>query len=68
MMALQMDVATLPPPADVNMIPILIVVGKQVKINKPSTNAGGMRVGKKVEIVHFKGSPTKRGQAPKMIS
>jgi hypothetical protein len=68
MTELMIDVATLPPPADDNIMFMFTVVGKQVKIKRPSTRAGGISVGRNVLSDHVKGTPMSAGQAPKMTS
>jgi hypothetical protein len=66
--ALQMEVATFPPPADVSMMHILIVVGKQVIMRKPSTKAGGRAFGITVVRNDLIGNPIRKGHNPNMTS
>ena len=61
-------VATLPPEAVVNKIHILIVVGKQVNINRPSSNGLGSSDGKNDSMPRVSGTPIKKGQAINVIS
>jgi hypothetical protein len=68
MIALQMEVATFPPLADVNIIHMLTVVGKQVMINKPSTNAGGIRFGTTFVKKDLRGTPIRNGHNPNITS
>jgi hypothetical protein len=68
MTALQSDDATLPPEDDVSKMHMLIVVGKQVSMSKPSKSAGGKRLGRKVLRAFVKGRPTRKGHTPNVTS
>lgn len=63
--ALQIDVATFPPPAEVSIIHILTVVGKHVMMRNPSTNAGGIALGMTLFKNDFIGTPIKNGHTTK---
>ena len=65
---LQSAVAIFPPEAVVNKIHILIVVGKHVNINRPSSNGLGSSDGKNDSMPRVSGTPIKKGQAPNVIS
>ena len=66
--ALQIEVATFPPAADVSIMHILTVVGRQVMINRPSTNAGGIRFGKTFVKRYLRGKPIINGHNPNITS
>jgi hypothetical protein len=65
---LHSEVATFPPDADVKMIHMLIVVGRHVKIKRPSSNCLERRDGANSSNPFVNGRPTKNGQAPNVIS
>ena len=56
-----------PPAADVKIMHILMVVGRQLKISKPSIRGWGRIPGKNISMHFVIGNPTKNGQAPKVI-
>jgi hypothetical protein len=66
-MAFQRDEATFPPPADVRKMHMFTVVGKQVKINKPSRRAWGKAFGRNVENTALSPNP-RNGQAPNVTN
>ena len=66
--ALQIEVATFPPLAEVNIIHMLTVVGKHVIINKPSTNAEGIRFGATLVKTLFSGTPTRKGHKANIVN
>lgn len=65
---LHSDVATFPPDADVRMIHMLIVVGRQVKIKSPSSNGLERSDGASTSNPFVTGTPTKNGQTPNVMS
>ena len=65
---LHRDVATLPPDADVNIMHILIVVGRHVKIKRPSSNGLERSDGANSSTPFVNGTPTKNGHAPNVMS
>lgn len=65
---LQSDVATFPPDADVKIMHILIVVGRHVKIKSPSSNGLERSDGASASSPFVKGTPTKNGQTPNVMS
>ena len=66
--ALQIDVATFPSHAEVSMMHMFTVVGRQVMIRIPSTSEAGIRFGRKVVRKLFRGAPIRNGQAPNIAS
>ena len=66
--ALQMDAATFPPLADVNIIHMLTVVGKHVMIKIPSTKAEGIRLGRAKLKTDFNGRPMRSGHKPNIAT
>ena len=68
MTVLHSDVATFPPDADVRMIHMLIVVGRQVKIKSPSSNGLERSDGANSSSPFVNGTPTKNGHAPNVMS
>jgi hypothetical protein len=66
--ALQIEVATFPPLADVNMMHMFTVVGKHVMINRPSIKAGGIRLGTTVVKRDLRGAPIRNGHNPNMAN
>jgi hypothetical protein len=66
--ALQIEAATFPPPADVNMMHMFTVVGKHDIMSNPSTRAGGKRFGAAVVKRDFRGRPIKNGHIPNIAT
>ena len=58
--------ATFPPAVPVKITHILTVVGRQVRMSKPSKRAFGKRLGKNVSIPLTRGRPTRKGHAKKL--
>lgn len=67
MTALKRAVAMLPPAAVVRITHMLTVVGKHVKMRRPSRRGAERRLGKKSARSRVKGSPTIIGHRPKVV-
>lgn len=65
--ALQSATATLPSAADVSITHMLIVVGRHVRIIKPSSNGPVNRFGKYVPMNAVNGRPNSRGHTANVV-
>lgn len=68
MTVLHRAVATFPPDAVVKMIHMLIVVGRQVSIKRPSSNGLERSDGANSSKPFVNGTPTKNGHTPNVMS